>query len=353
MAVFNGEKYLKQAIESVLSQNMKEFEFIIIDDGSTDGTASLIQAFGDPRIVYHFNKKNIGQTSSLNLGLHMAKSALIARIDADDLYLQGKLQSQYDFMQRNPNIAVCGTWAHRLDHLGNRQSVHYPVEPLDIRFRLLHNVPVCHVSVIMRKEAVIELGGYDESFRFAADYELWSRLEMNGFEIANIPKKLTVFRIMPDSFGSAQKVGPGADDTARIIQKNILNFTSELIPLEECRSIALLNHPGARLPTLSHFKVHFSLSRLANEVYVKVPFRVRSEQYAALMWSLVKKYSLERASGSPPILKNEFLAVKELSDQRCLIGVSIWISILLSKFDSKHLLKIKGRLVTIGKVGSR
>jgi len=109
MPVYNGEKYLNEAIDSILGQTFKDFKFLIINDGSTDGTADILKSYKDSRIKVTNNEKNIGLTKSLNKGLKMAKSEYIARMDADDISLPTRLQKQVEFMDSHPKVGVCGT----------------------------------------------------------------------------------------------------------------------------------------------------------------------------------------------------------------------------------------------------
>ena len=119
MAVYNGEEYLYSSINSVLNQTFSDFELVIIDDCSNDKTYNIINDFKDSRIVYSRNIKNIGQTPSLNIGVKLSKGKYIARIDADDLYIDNKLEKQFYFMEKNPEITVCGTQSKCIDENGN------------------------------------------------------------------------------------------------------------------------------------------------------------------------------------------------------------------------------------------
>ena len=138
MAVYNGEDYIELAIDSVLSQSFTNYEFIIVDDCSTDTTPDIILSIQDRRIQYIRNRKNLGQTPSLNIGLQSAQGEYIARIDADDIYLPGKLQKQFNFMENNNNVAVCGTNGLKIDDNGEIIGTHsVPQKSKDILFHIL------------------------------------------------------------------------------------------------------------------------------------------------------------------------------------------------------------------------
>src|SRR6185295_3491651 len=115
MSVYNGEKYLKEAMESILNQSFPDFEFLIFNDSSTDSGREIILSFNDPRIVLVDNEKNIGLTKSLNKGLSLAKGKYIARMDADDISDAGRLNEQVNYMEKNSDVAVCGSWVQFLN----------------------------------------------------------------------------------------------------------------------------------------------------------------------------------------------------------------------------------------------
>ena len=110
MTVHNGEKHLSEAIDGILNQTFKDFEFLVIDDGSTDGSADIIQSYKDVRIRFISNGKNLSVPVSLNMGLNLARGEYIARMDCDDISLPQRLEKQVQFMDANPEVGVCGTW---------------------------------------------------------------------------------------------------------------------------------------------------------------------------------------------------------------------------------------------------
>ena len=149
MAVYQGENYLHKCINSVLDQEFVNFEFIIIDDTSTDATPSVIKSYNDPRIIYIRNNTNIGQTRSLNIGLGYAKAPLIARIDADDSWHPSKLELQMKFLEMHEKITVLGTFANRLNTKGlitGRRT--YPLTESDNCFNASEQVLLKCFSVV-------------------------------------------------------------------------------------------------------------------------------------------------------------------------------------------------------------
>lgn len=199
MSVYNGEKYLREAIDSILNQTFKYFEFLIIDDGSMDNSREIIHSYKDPRIRLIFNEKNIGLTKSLNIGLGLAKGEYIARMDADDISLKERLKMQIQTMDADSKIGICGTWAKIF---GNEESIiKYPITPQEIRVALFYYNPIIHSSVMIRKSYLIMNNlKYDESFKQSQDYELWVRCAKK-FQIMNIPRVLLCHRKHSNQIG--------------------------------------------------------------------------------------------------------------------------------------------------------
>lgn len=194
MSVHNGEKYLHKAIDSILNQTFKNFEFIILDDASTDNSLNIIQTYQDSRIRLIKNEQNLGLTKSLNKGLDLCEGKYIVRMDADDVSLPNRIQSQVDYMEKNQDIGVCGSWAK---FIGEREGIicKMPINYDEIKCRLMFENVIIHPSVIIHKEMFEKFSlKYDENLQFAQDYELWCRA-IDCFKFANIPEVLLLYRI--------------------------------------------------------------------------------------------------------------------------------------------------------------
>jgi hypothetical protein len=199
MAVYNGDRFLRQAIDSILTQSFTDFELIVIDDASTDGTPQILDSYSDSRIVRLTNRQNIGQTRSLNKGLAVSRGAFIARHDADDISHPNRLQEQVAYMMANPALGLLGTDYHIIDENGQILETNIlPVTNDELNTRLLEGNIFCHGSVIMKKEMVDKVGGYHEGFRVTQDFDLWLRLAEHG-EIANLARPLYQFRFDSNS----------------------------------------------------------------------------------------------------------------------------------------------------------
>jgi glycosyltransferase involved in cell wall biosynthesis len=174
-AVYNSEAYLKEAIDSVLSQTFEDFEFIIINDGSTDSSTEIILSYKDPRIVYMDNGSNKGLIYSLNVGISKSRGKYIARMDADDIALPQRLQVQYDFMEAHPEIGICGANIETFfDNSKEKLITRFPEDDRTVRAYTFFQSPFCHPTVMMRK-AVLEKNKieYPKDFFRTEDYAMW------------------------------------------------------------------------------------------------------------------------------------------------------------------------------------
>lgn len=192
MSVYNGEEYLKEAIDSILRQSYANFEFIIIDDASTDGSLEIIQSYNDPRIIILQNNENIFLAASLNRGIRIAKGDYIVRMDADDVSMPERIMKQVSFMERNPQVGVSGTCSEIIGY-GTGHGI-YSQDDHSIKFKLLHECHLLHPTLIIRRELIYKNDlFYNEEFRKNQDYELFLRaIEITKY--ANLPDYLLKYR---------------------------------------------------------------------------------------------------------------------------------------------------------------
>lgn len=177
MSVYNGERFLREAIESILNQTYREFEFLIINDGSTDSSREIILSYNDPRIRLIDNEPNIGLTRSLNKGLRLAKGEYIARMDADDISIQERLEKQFKFMEKRLDVGLVTSWYEVIDEKNSCISIindERTFENMYYFFTFGNQFP--HSSTFFRKKNVMDLDGYDERYKRSQDYDLWFRL---------------------------------------------------------------------------------------------------------------------------------------------------------------------------------
>lgn len=195
MAVYNGERSLHDTVSSILTQTFKDFEYIIINDGSNDDTQNILEQFSDDRIICLQNERNRGLPYSLNKGVDMARGKYIARIDAGDLAVPQRLERQVAFLESHPDTGILGSACVVIDESGNTQGIKtFPLSDLDVRWRSLFSNPFLHPAVMLRREILIQHDlRYDTSFQTAQDYELWTRLLEHTCG-ANLQEPLIMYR---------------------------------------------------------------------------------------------------------------------------------------------------------------
>jgi glycosyltransferase involved in cell wall biosynthesis len=196
MSVYNGEKYLPQAIESILKQTYHHFEFIIINDGSTDLSRKIILSCKDKRIRLIDNQTNIGLTKSLNRGITEAKGELIARMDADDISLPKRFETQIEIFEKY-DIDLCGTSMELIDEVGSVIGVMGPktIVASDLPASVLNNsLWLPNGTFMVKRTSLNEIGGYDPDFRYAQDFDLCARMFLAGKKAIVIPEALVQWR---------------------------------------------------------------------------------------------------------------------------------------------------------------
>jgi len=231
MSVHNGGRWLRPAIDSVLAQTWRDFEFLIIDDASTDDSVAQIEAVTDSRIRLIRMPENIGLTRSLNCGLHAARGEIIARQDSDDLSARTRLEKQVAFLDRHPEVAVVGAQARLIDAEGrSRGDRDLPVQPASVRWLSLLDNPIIHTAATFRTKIIREeLGGYDESFPCCQDYDLWTRV-MARREVRNLPERLVEVREHGGSISATRRTEASAM-VERVVRRLAPDFSDEEVAL--------------------------------------------------------------------------------------------------------------------------
>lgn len=207
LPTYNSAHTIKKAIESVLAQTYPDWELLVMDDGSTDNTQSVVANCNDPRITYIKQEYNVGLQKTLNHSLALAKGTYIARIDADDVWNDpAKLQAQVSFLEANTEYVLVGTGVIAIDTHGKEVNRYlFPKTDTSIRSRILSRNCFAHSAVLFRKEVAGE--GYSESphVLHAEDYELWVRMGLRG-NIANIPAYMTTLTIAPETITARNRI---------------------------------------------------------------------------------------------------------------------------------------------------
>lgn len=254
MSVYNAGSFLFASIKSVLDQTISDFEFIIINDGSTDSSSAIILSFNDPRIrlVHQTNK---GLVSALNKGLYIARSEFVARQDADDISQPSRFEKELAWLAEDEKRGLVGCFFTYIDEAASTPTgttIVTPTKHVDLTQMLSYVNPFAHGSVMYRKSAVIEAGGYKDNYGPTEDYDLWRRIALN-WRVGQIPEVLYWYRISPKSISQTnQKI---QHKYSAEIRKEIW---SRPVPVKSNRST---------LKNARHYK--YLNSPMAEEVYAK------------------------------------------------------------------------------------
>lgn len=326
MPVYNAASYLEESIRSILNQTFADFEFLIFEDGSTDRSLSIIQAFQDERIKVIVSPQNRGYVHHLNEGIALARGKYIARMDADDISDPQRLEKQVAFMEENSRTVLCGT---RYRTIGSSESYgDLPCSDEQIRLSLLYNNVFCHPSVLIRKSTLHENGLRYPLVHVIEDYGLWSQLAFYG-NLANLPAYLLHYR---DGVGVSSKPLPQElrDENGRMFREYACRFFQG----------TLLTRPEIE-----------ELSRLLN---LKVVQRTGElYKFASLMKKVLSRFSNEQVSREAleTFLKHHFFYLCTTSTVLgpkvlwcyCKNGLGSASSILTIKLAIKSLLYYKAR----------
>jgi len=208
MAVYNDGAYVATAIDSILAQTFGDFEFIIVDDGSADGSWDIIRDYAarDGRIRAVRNPRNLGFPDALNRGLALARGKFIARHDSDDTCSPARFARQMEYLQAHPQVDVLGTQLQLVDESGKKTGVYTtPLSHSLIVWNILIDRPLGHATAFMRRELLRAVGGYDPAWRYSEDLDLWTRLAGRA-RFANLPDVLYTYRILPKSVCRRRRV---------------------------------------------------------------------------------------------------------------------------------------------------
>lgn len=216
-AVYNGERYVREAIDSLLHQSFSNFELIVIDDASTDGTPAILQSIRDPRVRLLHNDRNLGLARSLNRGIAAATGEYVARQDADDVSEPDRLRRQVAYLDAHPDVALLGSAHREIDPDGR------PIRDVDAHcshttlvWAMLFYCPFVHSAVMFRRQTVVDaVGVYDPSYRYSMDFEYWSRIAAR-FRIANLPEQLVRLRMHDTSMTATYGPHTGEGQSLRV-----------------------------------------------------------------------------------------------------------------------------------------
>ncbi|WP_342436197.1 glycosyltransferase [Paenibacillus sp. FSL L8-0436] len=249
MPVYNNAMFLHEAVTTILLQTLNDLELIIIDDGSTDGSAGIIHEIMDTRVKKIFHTENMGIVTSLNQGLDLAQGEYIARMDSDDIAALNRLEVQAYFMDTNPAIDICGT-GYTTNYLGPVKL--NPMHHEEIKVWLLFYSCILHPSVMMRRSSIDRLGiRYDCNYPHAEDYELWNRLSSSA-KFANLPHNLMYYRPHEGQVSNKHRVIQ--DDSARRIRQRQLSQLGIQLSDEEYAIMIKLAEYGVNSEDFANYR---------------------------------------------------------------------------------------------------
>lgn len=236
MPVYNGERYLREAIESILNQTFTGFEFVILNDGSTDRSAEIVRSYDDPRIRFYENDHNIGLTLTLNRGLRLLEGEYVARMDADDISVPHRLAKQVDFLDTHADVGVVGTAITIIDEKARIVTTrHHPPSHNVLRWCLCLFDPIAHPTALMRRHIVESAGGYQVETGTAEDYDLWRRLSRE-MKLANLPDVLLYLRRHTSNV-TVIRLAEHREYRVRVSQMMISEYLGDNPPYDVVRSI--------------------------------------------------------------------------------------------------------------------
>ena len=261
MPVYNGEAYLRQAIDSIINQTFRDYELLIINDGSTDSSVSIIKEYNDPRIRVIHNEKNLKLIASLNKGLEIARGEYIARMDCDDISLPQRLEKQVEFMESHRDVGLCGSW---IQFIGKREGtiLKYPTEDQVLRVKILFSNYFAHPSVIMRKEFLDKYHlKYSSDYIHVEDYKLW--LECSKFfKIYNLGEVLLKYRMGHESI-SKRYSKEQKNNAMRIYRENLMSLGI----CDEDVLMVLVDQKRANKKQLQHIPAALNVAIDKNTIY--------------------------------------------------------------------------------------
>lgn len=301
MPVYNGQKYLSEAIESILNQTFTDFEFIIINDGSTDRTEEIILSYADHRIIYVKNEENLQIVKTLNKGILLAKGKYIARMDADDISLPTRLEKQITFMRENPHIDILGTW---FETFGRKKYIQkLPTEHEQIKSDILFYTPLAHPAIFAKSE-VLKQYKYPENYPKAEDYALWTQL-ISRFQFSNIPEVLLLYRLH-DHQASSYPSFEQLDSSVKAANQFLIHFCDKFSKEDMAIHGEIITRKAISLDTLEEWLLKLLTANKKSHFFAEHALR----ESAFLIWraqcTLPRKNSIKvinKFYSSPLFLK--------------------------------------------------
>ncbi len=268
MPVYNGEKYIYKAIKSILNQTFANFEFLIINDGSTDQSIEIIKSFKDPRIYVVSNNKNLGLINTLNKGLDLARGEYIARMDCDDISLSYRLAKQVEFMDKHHEVGVCGSW---IKFIQTGKIFKYPINHDQIKALMFINNGLAHPTAMMRTSVLRKNKlYYNSSYKHVEDYDLWVRISKISC-LANIPEVLLRYRLHEKQISQEYSVEQKSNLKVILI-KQLKTLTLDFKKKELQLHISILSNEKVNRFKAKNWIKKLKLTNSKTKIYAQKPF---------------------------------------------------------------------------------
>lgn len=283
MPVYNGERFLREAIDSILSQTFRDFELIIINDGSKDKTESIIKSYFDPRIRYVKNEKNLRLIKTLNKGIDLAKGKYIARMDADDVSLPNRLELQYAFMEANPNIGASSSLIYSMAENGEVKGIskfYGCTTTMSCLYSSLLRSPLVHPVSIIRMSLLKEIKYSDTNDALhIEDFILWNNVLRHGYKIANLEEPLLYYRDVGESishkYRKLQKI-----NHAKAVKSQLQYILNLNVTLQEVENLFITDK---RLHIKQAFRSFYLLDKILLAFMSKYGKEVDEKDYKQIL----------------------------------------------------------------------
>jgi len=328
MPVFNRQRFLREAVQSVLCQTLRDFELIVVDDGSTDGGSKIVESFQDGRIRLVRLERNSGSAAAMNAGLDLARGHYVARMDADDICVPSRLERQVEFMERNPSIGISGAWARMFG--AKTGVVERPTEDASIKCELLFNCVLNHPTVIMRRQPLIDGGvRYDPTFKTCEDFDLWARVAPD-VEFANLPQVLLHYRVH------------AMQTTATDCPSQRANCLGRIFAMQ-------LNRLGLD-PTDGDVAVHTALAGWKLKSGADLSFVVAAGNWLEMIWEANQRVGIFDARALARVLGKLWYGV---CSANAAIGMPVWTTFESSSLTRRSTIPAAARLGLLVKASMR
>lgn len=293
MSVYNGEEHLREAVDSVLSQTMENFEFVIVNDGSIDRTVEIVNGFRDSRIHLINQEHNEGVAFSASHGCKEATGLYIARLDADDICSPDRLAMEVEYLDTHPDIGVVGSWVESIDVDGNPHDVwKTPSLPGVVHWELLFGTCIANPTSMIRRTLMSDLGYYDVTLlSYGEDYDFWARAS-EVTKLANIEIPLVKRRVWAGSIGS--RAAEKQEDVVREVMRSLIERRLDLTLTEDDVVLLRLFVTGQLHNDLGRMKRVSELLPLMHRAYVKRVALTHEERHSLSLDTARKLYALAR-----------------------------------------------------------